>query len=75
MNDATSMPRTVRKSVKDDRPAAGKSVSHTRSHDASVPSTQQGPTLYFAWKEATLAKQAIARKLKNIWKHGIRWLV
>lgn len=27
----------------------------------------QGPTLCFAWKEATLAKQHIARKLKNTW--------
>ena len=27
----------------------------------------QGPTPHLAWKLATLAKQAMARKLKNIW--------
>jgi hypothetical protein len=26
----------------------------------------QGPMFHFAWKLATLAKQAMARKLKNI---------
>ena len=27
-----------------------------------------GPTPHLAWKLATLAKQAMARKLKNIWE-------
>ena len=64
INVDRTMPVTETNIAKPERPAINPKVSigHVRINRLDV----QGPTPQWAWKLATLAKQAIARKLKKI---------
>lgn len=53
------------------RPARCEKLANSRGRCEKRDVYSQGPTFHFAWKLATLAKQAMARKLKKaceVWK-------
>jgi hypothetical protein len=67
MKDDIKRPATDKNTAKAVKPAVHVDDVVKSAYQSNKMLHVQGPTFHFAWKLATLAKHAIARKLKKIW--------